>query len=74
MLRQFAVEGFAPFQAAWRGLDTLANAPIKVINGTQTTLGIARGVDSDGTLLVDVDGQVRKFASGEVSVRSLEGR
>ncbi len=74
MLRQFAVEGFAPFERAWRSLDTLANAPIKVINGTQTTLGIARGVDADGTLIVDVDGDLRRFASGEVSVRSMGGR
>jgi BirA family biotin operon repressor/biotin-[acetyl-CoA-carboxylase] ligase len=73
MLRQFAIEGFAPFHAAWRDLDTLANAPVKVINGAQTTLGLARGVGLDGTLRVEVDGEVRKFASGEVSVRSLEG-
>lgn len=74
MLKQFAVDGFAPFHAAWSALDTLANASIKVLNGAQTTLGVARGVDPDGTLLVDVDGEVRKFASGEVSVRSVGAR
>ena len=30
----------------------------------------ARGVDLDGTLLVDVDGELRRFASGEVSLRA----
>jgi BirA family biotin operon repressor/biotin-[acetyl-CoA-carboxylase] ligase len=74
VLRQFATEGFAPFHATWRTLDTLADAPIKVINGAQTALGFARGVDVDGTLLVDVDGEVRRFASGEVSVRRVEAR
>ena len=73
MLKKFAVEGFTPFHEKWQQLDTLANAPVKVINGAQTTLGIARGVDRDGTLLVDVDGEIRKFASGEVSLRRVEG-
>ena len=69
MLKTFATEGFSPFHSTWQQLDALAAAPVKVINGLQTTLGIARGVDVDGTLLVDVDGEVRRFVSGEVSLR-----
>ena len=74
MLNTFAREGFAPFHAAWRELDSYADAAVKVLNGAQTTLGIARGVDSDGTLLVDVDGEMRRFASGEVSLRPMPQR
>jgi BirA family transcriptional regulator, biotin operon repressor / biotin---[acetyl-CoA-carboxylase] ligase len=74
MLKTFATEGFAPFQSTWRDLDALANAPVKVINGAQTTQGLARGVDPDGTLLVDVGGEIRKFASGEVSLRAAPVR
>lgn len=70
-LRQFGFEGFAPFHDAWRELDALANAPVKVLNGAQTTLGMARGVDRDGTLLVDVEGELKRFASGEVSLRRI---
>jgi BirA family biotin operon repressor/biotin-[acetyl-CoA-carboxylase] ligase len=69
MLRTFATQGFAPFHSTWQQLDSLAAAPVKVISGAQTTLGIARGVDVDGTLLVDVGGDVRRFVSGEVSLR-----
>ena len=72
MLRTFALQGFEPFRETWQSLDTFANAPVKVINGSQSTLGIARGVDVDGTLLVEVEGQMRKFASGEVSLRRME--
>lgn len=71
MLPVFAREGFAPFHAAWQHLDALAAAPVKVINGAQTTLGVARGVDIDGTLLVDVEGVERRFVSGEVSLRAV---
>lgn len=70
MLRVFAVEGFAPFAAEWRSLDVLADAPVKVLNGQQTTLGIARGVDVDGTMLVECDGELRRFVSGDVSLRA----
>jgi BirA family transcriptional regulator, biotin operon repressor / biotin---[acetyl-CoA-carboxylase] ligase len=73
MLQTFALEGFAPFRASWSALDALADASVKVMSGAQTTLGIARGVDADGTLLVDVDGELRSFSSGEVSLRRVEG-
>ena len=68
-LKIFAQEGFAPFHATWRELDVLVDAPVKVMNGAQTTLGTARGVDVDGTLLVDVDGELQRFASGDVTLR-----
>jgi BirA family transcriptional regulator, biotin operon repressor / biotin---[acetyl-CoA-carboxylase] ligase len=70
MLQTFTSRGFAPFVEEWRRLDTLANAQVKVINGSETTLGTARGVETDGTLLVDVNGQLRRFVSGEVSLRA----
>jgi BirA family biotin operon repressor/biotin-[acetyl-CoA-carboxylase] ligase len=72
VLQQFTVHGFEPFRDEWQQLDTLANAPVKVISGSQTTLGFARGVEADGTLLVDVDGELRKFVSGEVSLRAVK--
>lgn len=70
MLQTFAIRGFDPFIAEWLQLDALANAPVKVISVTATTLGTARGVDRDGTLLVDVDGDLKRFVSGEVSLRA----
>jgi BirA family biotin operon repressor/biotin-[acetyl-CoA-carboxylase] ligase len=71
MLQTFGEKGFEPFSQEWRRLDTLADAPVRVISGTETTFGRARGVELDGTLLVDVDGQLRRFASGEVSLRAV---
>lgn len=71
MLHTFGERGFEPFVEEWRRLDTLADAPVRVISGSETTVGRARGVDLDGTLLLDVDGQLRRFASGEVSLRAL---
>jgi BirA family biotin operon repressor/biotin-[acetyl-CoA-carboxylase] ligase len=69
MLKTFAVQGFAPFHDEWRSMDQFADAPVKVLSGTQTITGISRGADVDGMLLLEVDGDLRRFASGEVSLR-----
>ncbi len=69
MLDKFATEGFAPYAEQWRSLDVLQHSNVKILNGSETTFGIARGVDDDGSLLVDVDGELKRFVSGEVSVR-----
>ena len=70
MLRIFGEKGFEPYADEWHRLDTLADAPVRVTSGSETTFGRARGVDLDGTLLVDVEGELRRFASGEVSLRA----
>lgn len=72
LLPVFATDGFAPWLEQWRQLDALANTQVKVINGTETTLGVARGVDTDGALLIEVEGQLRRFVSGEVSLRAAK--
>jgi BirA family transcriptional regulator, biotin operon repressor / biotin---[acetyl-CoA-carboxylase] ligase len=72
MLQTFGEKGFEPFADEWRKLDALAEAPVRVISGSETTFGRARGVDLDGTLLVDVDGELRRFATGEVSLRAMK--
>jgi BirA family biotin operon repressor/biotin-[acetyl-CoA-carboxylase] ligase len=71
MLQTFGERGFEPFLDEWRRFDTLADAPVRVIAGAESTFGRARGVDMNGTLLVDVDGELRRFASGEVSLRAV---
>jgi BirA family biotin operon repressor/biotin-[acetyl-CoA-carboxylase] ligase len=70
MLQVFAERGFAPFADQWHQMDTLANAQVKVMSGSGTIFGTARGVETDGTLLVDVNGQLQRFVSGEVSLRA----
>lgn len=38
-----------------------------------TDTGIARGIDRDGALLVEIDGKIKRILSGEVSVRGVYG-
>jgi BirA family transcriptional regulator, biotin operon repressor / biotin---[acetyl-CoA-carboxylase] ligase len=72
MLVQFERHGVTPFLAPWAGLDALRDRPSRVLLGERWVVGRARGVDDEGALLLEVDGQMRKFNSGDVSLR-LEG-
>ncbi len=66
-------EGFASLAPRWSGLDALAGRAARVRLGDEMIEGIARGVDSEGALLLERTDGVRKFVSGEASLRSVEG-
>jgi BirA family biotin operon repressor/biotin-[acetyl-CoA-carboxylase] ligase len=70
-LETFSTQGFVAFDQEWQRLDSLAHAPVKVMSGSESIVGIANGVDMEGALLVDVNGDVRRFMSGDVSLRPL---
>lgn len=65
-----AREGFAPFAAEWRAADALRDRAVRVAGAAGTHSGIARGIDADGTLRLELDdGRCVPVVSGEVSVR-----
>lgn len=74
LLRDYARDGFAAAAAEYQAADALRGRPVRVLGGSATPLctGIARGVDIDGALLVEQDGQIRRIIAGEVSVRPAE--
>lgn len=70
-LVEFGARGFAAFLEEWEAADALAGRPVRVVQGGEPIEGLARGVDGDGALLLDVDGARRRIHSGEVSVRPV---
>ncbi|WP_147306692.1 MULTISPECIES: biotin--[acetyl-CoA-carboxylase] ligase [unclassified Wenzhouxiangella] len=69
-LADFDRNGFEDVRARWPDFDTLRDRPVRVIRGDGTeTTGSARGVDRQGRLQVETDGETVAVASGEVSVR-----
>ncbi|HEI8868998.1 TPA: bifunctional biotin--[acetyl-CoA-carboxylase] ligase/biotin operon repressor BirA [Serratia odorifera] len=71
-LRQFEQEGLAPFISRWRNLDNFIDRPVKLLIGEQQIFGIARGIDQQGALLLEQDGELKPFIGGEISLRSAE--
>ena len=74
MLQGFEREGFAAFREEWRSIDALAGRGARVLLAGDAVEGIARGVDEDGALLMEVTGGLRRFISGEASLRLSEDR
>jgi BirA family transcriptional regulator, biotin operon repressor / biotin---[acetyl-CoA-carboxylase] ligase len=68
-LGQFAREGLKPFIAEWRDADALRGKPVSVTGAEGASRGLARGIDLHGALLVETPQGVRRFISGDVSVR-----
>ena len=73
MLAQFEADGFGSVHDAWTSLDALNGRSAQIVTGDRTIAGTARGVDIEGALLLETDGRVQRFVSGEASLRLIEG-
>ncbi|SEL91920.1 BirA family transcriptional regulator, biotin operon repressor / biotin-[acetyl-CoA-carboxylase] ligase [Kosakonia sacchari] len=71
-LKCFEQEGLAPFLSRWEKLDNFINRPVKLIIGEKEIVGISRGIDAQGALLLEQDGAIRPWVGGEISLRSAE--
>ena len=72
MFRLFEQQGLQPFISQWDQLDAYAGQSVRLQSGHDSVTGIARGVDSDGALLVQVQDEIRRFYSAEVSLRQAD--
>ncbi|WP_243080125.1 bifunctional biotin--[acetyl-CoA-carboxylase] ligase/biotin operon repressor BirA [Pantoea sp. MQR6] len=68
-LSVFEVDGLKPFIRRWAALDNFINRPVKLLIGEREVHGIARGVDDQGGLLLEQDGQIKSWIGGEISLR-----
>lgn len=70
-LRQFEYDGFEPFITRWQALDNFFNRPVKLLIGEREIRGIARGIDIQGALLLEQDGECHAYLGGHISLRGL---
>lgn len=68
-LRKFEQEGLASFIPRWRNLDNFIDRPVKLLIGDKEIHGIERGIDQQGALLLELDGEIKTFIGGEISLR-----
>jgi BirA family biotin operon repressor/biotin-[acetyl-CoA-carboxylase] ligase len=68
-LPQFERQGLRPFVEEWRSADVLHGRPVDVHATDGVARGLARGVDVHGALLIETAQGVRRFISGDVTVR-----
>ncbi|GFN46617.1 bifunctional biotin--[acetyl-CoA-carboxylase] ligase/biotin operon repressor BirA [Candidatus Regiella insecticola] len=70
-MMQFEKEGLTAFIDRWRQLDNYCDCPVKLIVGKKEIKGIARGIDSQGALLLEQNGTVKAYSGGEISLRGV---
>jgi BirA family biotin operon repressor/biotin-[acetyl-CoA-carboxylase] ligase len=69
-LDRFQAGGLVAFMDEWRARDALRDRAVTVELESGGRHGIARGVDAGGALLVEENGVLRAYHSGDVSVRA----
>lgn len=65
----FENEGMAAFLEPWRDYDVMAGRNVQLHLPGSIIEGLARGIDDNGALMLQVGDEMRRYASGEISVR-----
>jgi BirA family biotin operon repressor/biotin-[acetyl-CoA-carboxylase] ligase len=73
VLEGYARDGPAPFLARWDHFDLYRGEPVEIRLGEQVIRGVQEGITPDGALRLRVDGVIRAFRAGEVSLRAGTG-
>lgn len=68
-LIHYEEQGLAAFVQRWQAIDNFNGRKVKVILQNREVHGIARGINDQGALLLDIDGDITPFIGGEVSLR-----
>jgi len=61
-------DGFAAVRPAWERYSALTGKQVTVVDGQSRIAGAVRGIDSDGALLLDAEGQIVRVLTGDVSI------
>ena len=71
-LVQYRKEGLTSMLDEWNEHDLYLNKQVKLLTGERITKGICKGINNQGALLLEVDGQIKAIYGGEVSLRGDE--
>lgn len=72
ILMDFEEKGFSSIRDEWQSYDALLQQWVTLSSVGKQVSGISCGIDRDGGLLVDIDGDIKVFKGGEVSIRKAE--
>lgn len=68
-LRAYEESGLTPFLSRWFELDCFLNKQVNLIVADTIQPGICRGINEQGALLLETEGQVKPYIGGEISLR-----
>lgn len=65
---RFAQEGLAPFIPLWEEACVHRGKRLEVSLGSQTLTGVCRGLDHEGLLLIESNGQMHSIIAGDITI------
>ncbi|WP_299019469.1 bifunctional biotin--[acetyl-CoA-carboxylase] ligase/biotin operon repressor BirA [uncultured Photobacterium sp.] len=68
-LEEYEQVGLEGFIERWNRLDNFLDRPVKLLIGERVVEGVARGVNSQGALLLETDQGLTPYIGGEISLR-----
>lgn len=72
LINTYAQVGFSGYRQRWLQWDACLHQPVVVKTVRDQQSGLCLGVDDNGALLMEVNGQTQTFSGGEVSLRLTE--
>lgn len=69
LLDRFESGGMESLMTEWDQLDLIRDHPVSLEMEGKSVTGVARGIDQLGALLVENDGVVKRYFSGDISLR-----
>ncbi|MCP5442188.1 MAG: bifunctional biotin--[acetyl-CoA-carboxylase] ligase/biotin operon repressor BirA [Chromatiaceae bacterium] len=71
-LDEFQMNGFAPLVHEWNRYDLHQGKVVSLQAGARCIVGVHRGVEKSGALLLEVEGKTQAYYGGELSLRVAE--
>ena len=72
MMPEFSEEGFEPFCKEWSRYDAYADQAVQLVSGDRRQVGVAKGVNNKGALLLSCQNNIKEIYAGELSLRLLD--
>jgi BirA family biotin operon repressor/biotin-[acetyl-CoA-carboxylase] ligase len=69
LLSDYEEKGLAPFLTRWFELDYFLDKQVNLMIADNVQTGICRGINEQGALLLEIDGEIKPFIGGEISLR-----
>ena len=69
LLPEYEKTGLSTFLARWFELDCFINQQVNLIVADRIQTGLCRGINQQGALLLEINGQINPYIGGEISLR-----
>jgi BirA family transcriptional regulator, biotin operon repressor / biotin---[acetyl-CoA-carboxylase] ligase len=70
-LEEYELGGMNGIVERWNRLDNFLNRPVKLLMGPNEVIGVARGIDKHGAILLETEQGIERYVGGEISLRPV---